>query len=302
VRAIVNPRAGVAARRALRALRRGRPSWPDLDVRLTEKPGDARQIARQAAEEGIDLLLVGGGDGTVNEAAQGTIGSKTALGIVPVGSGNGLARSLGIPLSPGRALRALETGVDRQLDVGFLNGRPFLNVAGVGFDAVVGAAFERSGRMGGRRGVMSYLRLGLAGIFSYPGALVSLEAGGEHIETRAFLVAFANGPQYGGGAVIAPRARLDNGQLEVLVVEHCPPWEIVLNSPRLFLGGIEGFGRYRRIRATQALLATARPLPHHRDGEPDGEADRFEVRVETRALRVLVPRATLADAKGPFRP
>jgi diacylglycerol kinase (ATP) len=269
---------------------------------LTEKPGDAREIARQAAGEGIDLLLVGGGDGTVNEAAQGTIGSQTALGIVPVGSGNGLARSLRIPLSPGRALRALETGVDRQLDIGFLNGRPFLNVAGVGFDAAVGQAFERHGRRGGRRGVMSYLMLGLAGIFSHPGVLVTLEAGGERIETRALMVAFANGPQYGGGAVIAPRARLDNGFLEVVLVEDAPPWEIVLNAPRLFLGRIEGFGRYRRVRATKALLTTAQPLAHHRDGEPDGETDRFEVRVETRALRVLVPRATLEDAKGPFRP
>ncbi|HKC12270.1 MAG TPA: diacylglycerol kinase family protein, partial [Vicinamibacteria bacterium] len=138
VRAILNPRAGVDAGRALETLRRGRPSWPELTVRLTEGPRNARELAREAVAEGTDLLLVAGGDGTVNEAAQGMIGSETMLGVVPMGSGNGLARSLGIPLHPGQALSALEAGVPRRMDVGLVNGEPFLNVAGAGFDAAVG--------------------------------------------------------------------------------------------------------------------------------------------------------------------
>jgi diacylglycerol kinase (ATP) len=300
VRAILNPRAGVVAGRALETLRRGRPAWPDITVRLTEGPGDARNLAREAVAEGTDLLLVAGGDGTVNEAAQGVIGSETMLGVVPVGSGNGLARSLGIPLRLGKALDALETGVPRSMDVGLVNGEPFLNMAGAGFDAAVGRAFQHSGKDGGRRGIMTYLRLGLAGAFSYPPAHVTLEAGGERIETRILVVAFANGAQYGAGAVIAPRARLDDGLLEVVVVEECSPLEIVLNMPRLFLGGIEGFPRYRRVTAASALLTAAVPIEHHRDGEPEPGSHRLEVGLRPRALRVLVPRATAEDPKGPF--
>ncbi len=302
VRALMNPRAGVAAPRALEVLRRGRPSWPDLSVHLTRGRGDARDIARQAAAEGIELLLVAGGDGTVNEAAQGVLGSETTLGVVPVGSGNGLARSLGIPLRPGPALEALENGVARRIDVGVVNGEPFVNVAGVGFDAAVGIAFESNGRGGGRRGVLTYLRLGLARSFSYPPARVTLEAGGEHIETRALVVTFANGRQYGAGAVIAPRARLDDGCLEVVVIEDAPPLETVLNAPRLFLGSIEGYRRYRRVTAPSALLTATAPLEHHRDGEPAARTDRLEVGVRPRALRVLVPRATVEDGAGPFTP
>ncbi|HXB57169.1 MAG TPA: diacylglycerol kinase family protein [Vicinamibacteria bacterium] len=300
VRAILNPRAGVDAGRALETLRRGRPSWPDLTVRLTEGPRNARELAREAVAEGTDLLLVAGGDGTVNEAAQGMIGSETMLGVVPVGSGNGLARSLGIPLQPGAALSALETGVPRRMDVGLVNGEPFLNVAGAGFDAAVGKAFHHNGKDGGRRGIMTYLRLGLAGAFSYPAAHVTLEAGGERIEARILVVAFANGAQYGAGAVIAPRARLDDGRLEVVLVEEASPLELVLNTPRLFLGTIEGFSRYRRVTCASALLTAAAPIEHHRDGEPEPEAARLEVGLLPRALRVLVPRATAEDAKGPF--
>jgi diacylglycerol kinase family enzyme len=164
----------------------------------------------------------------------------------------------------------------------------------------VGSAFEHNGRGGGRRGVLTYLRLGLARSFSYPPARVTLEAAGVRIETRALVVTFANGRQYGAGAVIAPRARLDDGCLEVVVIEEAPPLETILNAPRLFLGAIEGYRRYRRIPARSALLTATEPLEHHRDGEPAARIDRLEVTVRPRALSVLVPRATLEEAEGPF--
>jgi diacylglycerol kinase family enzyme len=147
---------------------------------------------------------------------------------------------------------------------------------------------------------MTYLRLGLAGAFSYPPVHVILEAGGERIETRILVVAFANGAQYGAGAVIAPRARLDDGLLEVVLLEEASPLEIVLNAPRLFLGSIEGFSRYRRVTAPSALLTAAAPIEHHRDGEPEPGTGRLEVGLLPRALRVLVPRATAEDPEGPF--
>lgn len=300
VRAILNPRAGVAAQRALDALRRGRPSWKNLELRMTERPDDARALAHEAAAAGVDLVLAVGGDGTANEVARGMLGSKTVLGIVPVGSGNGLARALGIPLRPEAALAALETGVPRRMDVGRINGRPFLNVAGTGFDAAVGADFHERGRNGGRRGILSYVRLGLARAWSYEAQNVRLEADGEGIETQAFVVTFANGPQYGGGAVIAPRARLDDGRLDIVVFEGMSLAEVFLNAPRLFLGTIDRSRRYRLYSAAGATLTSAGLIEHHRDGEPEPAADRLEVRLEPRALTVLVPHATAEDPRGPF--
>ena len=125
VRAILNPRAGVSRDEARRAAERGHPRWNDFDLSVTEGPGHATELARAAAAAGAELVLSVGGDGTANEVARGLIGTAAALGIVPAGSGNGLARALRIPLRPGPALDAIETGVRRRIDVGLLDGQPF---------------------------------------------------------------------------------------------------------------------------------------------------------------------------------
>jgi YegS/Rv2252/BmrU family lipid kinase len=300
VLAVLNPTAGVAARRALAAVKGGRPSWDLLEVRVTGGPGDARRWATEAAQQGVDLLLVAGGDGTANEAAWGLLGSRTTLGLVPVGSGNGLARTLGIPLRPLHALAALEGGLPRRMDVGMINDRPFLNVSGAGFDAAVGAEFHARGRRGGRRGLLTYIRLSVGESLRYRAQSWRLTAAEQCFEGRALVVAFVNGRQYGGAAVIAPGARLDDGLLDIVVIEDAPLAEILLNAPRLFLGNIERFRRYRRLAAAGAVLTGAAPALFHRDGEPEPACDRIEVRVEPRALSVLVPRATAEDPRGPF--
>jgi YegS/Rv2252/BmrU family lipid kinase len=298
--AVLNPRAGVAAQRALEAVRGGRPGWNMLDVKVTTGPGDARRWAEEAAREGTDLLLVAGGDGTANEAAWGLLGSRTALGLVPVGSGNGLARTLRIPLRPRPALEVLESGVPRRMDVGMINGRPFLNISGAGFDAAVGAEFHARGLRGGRRGLFTYVWMSVSESVRYRAQQWTLEAGEHRFDGRALLVAFVNGRQYGGAAVIAPGARLDDGLLDIVIIEDAPIGEILANAPRLFLGGIERFSRYRHLAAPRAVLTGATPCLFHRDGEPEPASSRIEVHLEPRALSVLVPRATADDPHGPF--
>jgi len=300
VRAIVNPNAGVAARAAMDAMRRAEAPWTGFDLQLTKGPGDARRLAREAADAGFDAVLSVGGDGTANEAAWGLLHSPTALGLIPAGSGNGLARSLRIPLRPAAALRALQDAVVRRMDVGTVNGRPFLNVAGAGFDALVGAAFHEWGRAGGRRGLFNYFRLALPRALDYRASSWSLEAGTERFAGPAFLVAFLNGRQYGGAAVMSPGSRLDDGLLEVVVVEDAPAYELLVNAPRLFFGGIERFRRYRRIAASRAVLVGPAAFEHHRDGEPEPPCAHLDVAVDPRALAVLVPRTTAADPNGPF--
>ncbi len=302
VHAIWNPRAGVAARRALDALRHDRSPWKDATVRETTAPGDAQLFAAEAVAAGADLVLSMGGDGTANEAARGLLGSDIPLGIVPVGSGNGLARALRIPLDPPRALHSLESAERRRMDVGLVNGKPFLNVAGVGFDAVVGWAFHMAGRDGGRRGIFTYVRMSMALLASYRPTPLVVDTDSGRLEVRPLVVAFANGPQYGAGALINPGARLDDGKFEIVIFEDASMAEIAFNAPRLFLGSLERSRRYRRIEATRAVITPQTAVEHHRDGEPEPETGRLEFSLRPRALPVLVPRTTLSDPMGPFAP
>ncbi len=298
VRAILNPRAGLAASRARDALLSG--PWPELDLIETRAPGHARELASEAVAAGCDLVVAAGGDGTANEVAWGLLGSSTTFGLVPLGSGNGLARTLRIPLDARRAVTALASGVVRAIDVGRANGRPFLNVAGAGLDAVIGADFQAHGHAGGRRGVLTYVRLSLPRALRFEAPLWSLTAGEQRYEGRALIVGFVNGRQYGGGAVVAPRARLDDGLLDIVVFEDAGALEVLANAPRLFLGSIERFRRYRWLQASAAELTGPASFLHHRDGEPEAATARVEVRLEPHALRMLVPMETAADPQGPL--
>lgn len=301
VRAILNPQAGLRAAGTREAVERGRPGWHDYAVYLTREPGHATALAQEAVAGGAEVVLAVGGDGTVNEVARGVLGSRAALGIVPAGSGNGLARALRLPLRPDRALAALESAERRAIDVGLLDGRLFLNVAGVGFDAVVGHAFHESGRQGGRRGLFGYLRLSLRELRRYRAPrLVVQSDSGERLEAVPFVLTFANGPQYGSGAVINPGAKLDDGRLEVVVVEHAPWPQLLAAAPRLFLGGLERLPVYRRLGLTAATVSGSAPFAVHVDGDPVPATDRVELRLQPLALEVLVPPGTADDPRGPF--
>jgi len=301
VRAVLNPRAGLRARRA-RAAMEGTPVPWTLEIAETRGPGHAVELAAEAAARGDLAVLAVGGDGTANEVACGLLGTETALGLLPMGSGNGLARALGMPLRPGAALRTLATSVVRPIDVGTANGRPFINVAGAGFDAAVGVLFHEHGRCGGRRGIFTYVRKGFRAMLSYRAQALRVEAEGHVFEGPALLVTFANGRQYGAEAVIAAGSRLDDGLLDVVVLEDASVPELLLHAPRLFLGGLERFRRYRRFPAARAVLTSATATAFHRDGEPDAPEERVEILVRPRALKVLVPAATAADPRGPFGP
>jgi len=302
VRGILNPRAGVAARGTRDAVEAGRPGWTDYAVYLTHAPGHATDLAREAVTSGADVVVAVGGDGTVNEVARGLLGSRAALGIVPVGSGNGLARALRLPLHPARALEALEHGEPRPMDVGRLNGRPFLNVAGVGFDAVVGQAFHERGKRGGRRGFLGYVHLGLRELAAYRPVPLAVECGGERIDVTAFVVTAANGPQYGSGAIVNPGARLDDGRIELVVFDQAPLPRLLLAASRMFTGGVERTPGYRRLGGTIATITSTEPLAVHVDGDPSTPATRVDVELVPRALRILVPAGVAADPAGPFAP
>ncbi len=289
-RFIFNPRSGHNARRPY-LLERARAFIAehrlDADVVLTEGPRHATELARQAVGQGCGLVVAIGGDGTLNETAAALVGTETVLGLVPCGSGNGLGRHLGIP-GPGRgAFRTLLEGRVRAIDTGVVNGHPFFNAMGVGFDADLSARFNQLAR----RGLAAYAGTTLRMIFAYRPETYTISTGGRRLETRAFIVAVANSDQYGNDCFIAPGARVDDGLLDLTVLNPSGLLGALPLLPRLFTKSIDGSRSVTRLRGAHFTLERAAPGLVHTDGETRETGPILEISVRPRSLRVLVPAA-----------
>lgn len=260
------------------------------EVRPTSRAGEAAALAREAVAAGAGLLVAWGGDGTIHETASALVGTAADIGIVPAGSGNGLARGLGLSLDPDAALRDIAAGATLRIDVGEIAGRPFFNVAGAGLDAWV-AARTQEVRLAGRRGLQPYMTGTLRGLAAVEPWPIVLETADTTIETSVLLVVFANGPQYGHAARIAPGARLDDGLLDIVVVEGRSAPAALWLARRLFTGSLALGRGVRVLRAAEARLrcAAVPGIPLHRDGEADAAAQDVRVRVRPASLRVRVP-------------
>lgn len=288
---IVNP---VSGRRASRARRRERVAAfiarHGLDAPLLESrgPGHATELARAAVAEGRGLVVSVGGDGTMNEVASALVGQPTFFGLVPCGSGNGLARDLGLPLSVDRALDLLLDARVRVIDTGVVNGRPFFNVAGFGLDAEIAQRFNACRE----RGLVSYFRLGFGALRRTPLERLVIEPdGGPSEELDSFLTALANSTQYGNNAHVAPRARLDDGRIDVVVVRSRNPVLAFWLGLRAFAGTLDRAASVRSLQAARFTIRRAGPAAVHTDGEVHPCDAVLDVRAVPASLRVLVPPA-----------
>lgn len=295
VAVVINPVAGVrgtlerARRRAELALDLLVAEGVEPEIHISERPGHARELTAAAVARGARVVAAWGGDGTVSEVASGVGGSPTALAIIPAGSGNGLARMLGIPTDPTKAIERFLHGSDRLIDAGEIDGRPFVNVAGVGFDAHVAARFASLGRA--RRGLLRYAAIVSYELWRYESRQYEVrhdpdDGAPAGPASRAFLLSFANGSQWGNGAVIAPGACLDDGLLEAVRVEATSALAIARAVPHLFRGTIATVAgvTIRRIRA--ATVRASFPLVYHADGESCLGGTEILVRVRHKALRL----------------
>ena len=289
--AIINPTAGSATRsansRSLSELARRVFAEANLtgETVFTEHRGHAHELAEYYARRGFSPVVACGGDGTVNEVASALAFQDAVLGIVPTGSGNGLARELGISLRPVLALATAAQGVDRTIDVGELGGRFFVNIAGVGLAASVAGLFES---LAGR-GLLRYVQATLSTVFGYTPQTYTMTVAGETFEHRALIVELANGRQYGNGALIAPQARLDDGLLDLIVVGPLGPLRMLWGARRLFNGTMtESRGVSRRV-ARAVTISAAEPMRFHVDGEVVEGGETLTATVHPGALRVRVP-------------
>jgi diacylglycerol kinase (ATP) len=292
VAVIVNPVAGgrrsslapeERVRLAERALARHRVSGR---VAMTRAAGHATELARRAHADGCELVVAWGGDGTINEIASELVDTGTPLGIVRAGSGNGLARELGIPAQPERALDIALAGRDRVVDAGEIDGRLFFNVAGIGFDAAMAASFNRLG--GERRGPIRYAGVVARALLGYRASHYSIEVDGRRLETDALLVAIANLSQYGSNAVIAPGARPDDGLLDVIVVGRRGVVGRIGIVARAFGGTVPEAPGVTRLAATRVVIRADQPILFHVDGEPHEGGSTVDARIRPAAIRVRV--------------
>jgi diacylglycerol kinase (ATP) len=288
---IINPISGAGRRRDVARLRAEQAAALveqrrlDAEVYVTERPGHAHELAQAARRRGVTMFVAWGGDGTVNEVGSALVESPASLAIVPSGSGNGLARELGIPLDPALAFQAVFEGHSRLIDAGELDGRLFFNIAGLGLDALVAHRFAELGLA--RRGFVRYLELAAREVVSFVPLEYAVRADGHDLLVRPLLIAIANARQYGNGALIAPGAELDDGKLDVVVVDHRPAWRVLMHAPRLFSGTVAQVPGVSTTRASTVAISADAALVYHVDGEPHIGGHFVKASVHPLALRVI---------------
>lgn len=255
----------------------------ELTMYTTRCAGDGYEQALYFAKKEFDIVVAVGGDGTVNEVARGLMNSKTALGIIPMGSGNGLARHLHISMNYKKAVEVLKTGKTQVIDAGAINGKIFFVTAGVGFDALIGNLFNAKGK----RGLFNYVCLSSKKIVQYRPRKYSIEIDGRHFNRKAYLITFANASQWGNNVHIAPLADIGDGWLDVVIVKG----NAYLNAPsifiRLFTKSLHKAWTVESFRGKNISIIRAKDDYVHFDGESATMGREIGIKVVPSILTVI---------------
>lgn len=293
VRILINPNSGLGF-----ALDRIRGAliehWDkpenDLTIQFSTSKEDGQAKARRAVKEGVGRLLVAGGDGMVNSIGSVLIGSDTALGVIPSGSGNGFARHFNTPLDLAKATVALASAKAQLIDVGYANELPFFVTCSLAWDAALVDQFDKSPM----RGVLPYIFAGVYKFFDYHPTAFTLHFD-DHEETvleEPLVCTIANLTQYGGGAQIAPNARADDGKLQLVTLRQRDlPWIIPMIG-KLFDGTIDSLKEVKTRSFTTLTVLRKEAGPMQLDGELVSAPAEVKISVRPRALKVLVPQAS----------
>ncbi len=286
---IVNPKAGITPKsKVIIELLAGNliPSSRFIpEVIFTERVGHATEIAQAAVGRGADIIVASGGDGTVNEVACALVNTGIPMGILPAGSGNGLARCLGISMSYALALRTIIRGNTKLMDVATVNDMLYTSIAGIGFDAHVAQKFADSSI----RGMISYMQIVLNEFSAYKPVTYNLTIDGMSIEKQALMVIFANSNQFGFNTRIAPEAKVDDGLLDICVIKKMPVSQLLNVSYNLLMGtpGKTAYAEYYKGKNI-AIENITNPLMNI-DGEPKIVESPINIRIKPLSLCVIVP-------------
>jgi YegS/Rv2252/BmrU family lipid kinase len=281
---LFNDRAGKRRGFDVREVIRGACAW-EHEIAPCSRLEDTDAIIDRAEQENFDVVFAVGGDGTVHETAKRLVGRRVALGILPIGSGNGFARHIGLPMSPAEAIRSCRGGRIVTVDTAAANGIPFLGVMGIGLDAEIAARFASSTV----RGFRTYLRVGMSAFAETRAAEYEITINGSTIRKKAMVVAIANSGHYGNNAVVAPLASLTDGLLDVVIVDEQSLAGAILLMGRLLMRTFHRSKAVTTIKTTAVTVRRAAPGAVHLDGEPFTMAESVQVDIRPQSLRLLVP-------------
>lgn len=281
---VMNPRSGKGRATRVReaAGRQAKVHGFELDLRTIDGPGHGTVLAREAAAQAYDRIICVGGDGTLNTIAAGLIGTDTPVGLVAQGSGNGYARSLGLPLKPELALERAFTGKAALMDVCYLNDIPFLGTAGIGFDARVAHRFDKSKG----RGMFGYAKIIVQEVFGAPPMRAVVKANHETTEENVLMVVFCNTREFGNGAVISPGSLPDDGLAELRVVRKPPFFSLIRAFIQIYTHKADRSPYIRNITTTEATVHQDGTVAHL-DGEPYEVGHEVRFRLEPKRLWVI---------------
>lgn len=257
----------------------------DFEIVSTQYKGHAKELARSYADKGYDAVFAVGGDGTVNEVGCGLIGTDTSLGIIPCGSGNGLARHLGISTDPFLAVKWLNKSKFTRMDYGLINEHPFFCTCGVGFDAQISMRFANSSR----RGIVTYMENILKEILSYRHESYQLSIDRSGYKAEAFIVTAANAAQWGNNAFIAPLASLQDGKLDIAVVPPFAPIDVPLLAMQLFTKQLDKNNHIQSYRCSELTISRKQEGVAHFDGDPMMTSPDVHISIVPQGLGILIP-------------
>lgn len=254
------------------------------ELRLTEHAGHASEIASEAKEQGVDIVVAIGGDGTVNEVARAIVHSNTALGIMPCGSGNGLARHLLLPMNLKKSIEILNRCEIHELDYGIINGHAFFCTCGMGFDAFVSQKFAEAGKRGPITYVENVLREGL----KYKPETYEIQDEQGTTRAKAFLISCANASQYGNNAYIAPQASMSDGLLDVIIMEPFDVLEAPQISIEMFNKTLDKNSKIKTFKCQRLHIHRKQPGFIHYDGDPVMTDADVDIELKPKGIRVVV--------------
>ena len=261
----------------------------EYEIAITQYAGHASEIASKAKDDCVDVVVAVGGDGTVNEVARAIVHSNTALGIIPCGSGNGLARHLLLPLNVRKAIDVINRSEVRQLDYGIINGYHFFCTCGMGFDAFVSMKFAEAGKRGPITYVENVLREGL----KYKPETYTIEDENSTLQYKAFLISCANASQYGNNAYIAPQASMSDGLMDVIIMEPFDVFEAPQISIEMFSKTLDKNSKIKTFRTRHLHIHRDKPGVIHYDGDPVMTGADIDIELKPKGINIIVN--TMAD-------
>ena len=285
IRFIVNPISGTGRQRGIEAVIEEYTDF-EYDTVFTKKSGDATRLSQIAVDEKINVVIAVGGDGTVNECAKAIISSKTALGVIPCGSGNGFAFHFGMKKDIAKAILQLNSCAISVIDSCTANDIPFVNVSGIGFDAHIAHLFSNLKE----RGFLNYLKLIKNEIFTYKAKDYQLNYNGKSKDVKANLIAFANASQYGNDFCIATKANASDGLIDFVIVKEMPKWKIPFILYQVSNGKVH-LSKYVEIIQTNEMLINSKNNIIHLDGEPLECKNLISIKVRPKTLKIFMPYA-----------